>query len=44
MNNEVVEQLNQEIELANALDRLYKNPDFKLVILDYLFKTKVLDW
>lgn len=42
MNNTIVEQLNQEITLANALERLYHNPDFKLVILDYLFKTKSL--
>lgn len=43
MNSEIIETLNQQIELANALERLYKNPDFKTVLLDYLFKNKSLE-
>lgn len=36
-------EIEQFVELGEALDRLYKNPDFQKIILEGYFKQKALD-
>lgn len=43
LNNELFEHLSKQVELANAVERLFNNPDFKLVVIEQLFHQQALD-